>query len=109
MKNKYWLAGGRIFKNETIEHAVKRKLKEETNLKGKIKKLLGPYEFFSKEAAFNVKTGTHCLVAVALVEIKNIKQLKADKNHSNYKFFTKINKSWHHYLKQILKDSGFSY
>ncbi len=107
-KGQWWLPGGRIFKGETIAEAGKRKLKEETKLTGTIVKTVGPYETQFKEAPFGIKSGVHSINVVLVMNIKDITSLSADKDHSAAQFFSKIEKSWHPYLKQVLKDAGFS-
>ena len=107
LKNKWCFPGGRIYKNESFREAAHRKLKEETNLTGKIITLFGPYETMFKYATFDVKTGTHTINTVALVEVSDISSLKLDKNHSAYRFFSSIGKAWHPYIKRALKDCNF--
>lgn len=43
-KGSYALPGGKVDLNETVESAVLRELKEETNLEGKIRCLIGFYD-----------------------------------------------------------------
>lgn len=107
-KDQWWLPGGRIFKGETMQQAAERKLKEETNLTGKVIKMLGPYETIFPDAPFDIKTGVHSINVVFLMDVDNITQLTHDKDHAAHKFFSTIEKSWHPYLKQVLHDTGFS-
>lgn len=107
LKNQWCFPGGRIYKNESFREAALRKLKEETNLKCKIVRFFGPYETMFKDAPFDVKTGTHTINMVALVEVSDILSLKLDKNHSAYRFFSSISKTWHPYVKRALKDCNF--
>lgn len=107
-KGKWWLSGGRILKNEKMEHAAVRKTFEETGLKVKIEKKIGVYETMFKKGPFDsLKTGVHtvnvCFLATPLE--KNSK-IKIDETHSNFKWITKIDKNLHPYPKRVIKDSG---
>ena len=107
LKDEWCFPGGRICKNESFKDAAVRKLKEETNLKCKIIRFFGPYETMFKDATFDVKTGTHTINTVALVEVSDISALRLDKSHSAYRFFSSIDKTWHPYIKRALKDCNF--
>lgn len=108
VQGQWCLPGGRIFKGETIEQAAWRKLKEEANIvSGKIIKKLGPYETMFPDGPFGVKTGVHSINVIILIETDDITSLKQDKNHSEVKWFSRIDKGWHPYLKQVLQDCGF--
>lgn len=54
-KGEWWFPGGRVFKNETLDDAIIRKSKEETNLDVVIEKQLCVYEtIFEKKHTVNV-------------------------------------------------------
>lgn len=105
---KWWFPGGRIFKNETLKEAIKRKLKEETGLKPKKIKLLDSYEYFNETGYFS-NTNTHAISFVFLAEVSPaaVKAVKLDSQSSEWKWFDKIDPRWHPYLKRFLKESGF--
>lgn len=107
LKGVWFMPGGRIFKGENFVQAAERKLKEETNLNGKIIGFFGPYETMFDEANLGVTTGTHTINVVALVEVADISGIKIDGYHEGYKFVDKIEENWHPYLKQALKDCKF--
>ncbi len=107
LKDQWCFPGGRIHKNESFKEAAKRKLNEETNLNFKFIKLFGPYETMFPDALFGVKTGTHTINTLALVEVSDIHHLKLDKSHSESKLFSKIDKNWHPYVRKALKDCNF--
>ena len=58
----YFVPGGRIRKNEKIDYALTRILKEETNISNKLnyldKKLLGVYEHFYEDNFLTTKQGS---------------------------------------------------
>lgn len=66
LKGQYWLPGGRVFKNETLEDAVKRKMKEEIGVEVSIIKLAGFHEYLYKENEFGLDS-IHTLSAVFFV------------------------------------------
>jgi len=66
LKGKFWLPGGRVFKNERLEQAVTRKMKEEIGIDVKIIKLAGFHEYLFKENEFGVDS-VHTLSAVFYV------------------------------------------
>lgn len=109
-EERWWVPGGRILKGERLDEAVKRKIKEEVGLDVIDIKFIGIQEYFSDKTVFeNVKTGTHCIVGVYLVEVNG--EVKLDSTSSDYKW---IGKRWFEtnreklddYVKKALKDSG---
>jgi len=108
-KEKWWLVGGRVFKNESLESAAQRKVQDEIGIVvNKVETLIKGYELFFKEDPYGHGNGTHVIVACFLSEIKNIKNLKLDKFHYEYKLFKHFDNNWHHYLKECLQQVGFS-
>lgn len=104
-KDQWWLPGGRLWKNETLEQCAWRKLKEETNMdNGKIIVRVGPYETMFKEAPFDITTGVHSVNVAFLIEVDDTSNLKFDKNHSGAQWFGKMEQYWHIYLKQVIRD-----
>jgi len=108
-KDKWWLVGGRVFKNESLESAARRKVKDEIGLVvEKVEKIITGYELIFKEDPFGHENGTHTIVACFMSEIENTENLKLDNFHSQYKLFKHYDNNWHHYLKECLKRAGFS-
>lgn len=107
-KNKWWFPGGRILFNETLKSAVKRKLKEELNIK-KLKniKFLGVKETKFKKGKF--KKPVYCINNLFLAELNENDCLKisADKTITEYKWFKSISRGFHPYIKKNLKLAGF--
>jgi colanic acid biosynthesis protein WcaH len=108
-KGKWWFVGGRVFKNESLEQAIRRKVKEEIGLTSRnVEKIIGGYEIMFKEDPFSHGNGTHNNVTCFLSEIENIDNIKLDNLHYQYKLFTNYRIEWHHYLKECLSTAGFS-
>ncbi len=126
-KDKWWVQGGRIFKNESLLEALQRLAHREVGCKVKILKNLGAYEYFSKASVFSgVKSGTHCLVACFLVEpvldsAEKLKEEKSarksfspimafspvlDKTHSQAKWISRIEEDLDPYVKQLIENAG---
>ena len=115
-KDFYFTIGGRIFKNESIEYARERILKEELNIKNVNEfKFLGIFEHFYKDSIFGSEISTHYINLAYEIEINEIKitDLKnlPKKQHSEYKWFKKeeILKSneVHKYVKDYFKGSRY--
>jgi len=66
LKGEYWLPGGRVFKNETLEQACIRKMKEEVGLDVKIISFAGLHEFLFEENELGLDS-IHTLSAVYYV------------------------------------------
>jgi len=66
LKGQYWLPGGRVLKNERLEDALHRKVKEEVGLRVKILSTAGFYEDFYKENELGIDS-VHTTAVVFLV------------------------------------------
>lgn len=107
-KDKWWFPGGRVFFNESLNSAVRRKLKEEINIKKPKKiELLGVGETKFKKGRFNKPY--HSINSVFLAEIKEkeASKIKINSTSSNYKWFQKIPKGLNPYLKHFLGKANF--
>ncbi len=96
---KLWLIGGRVLYGESLEHAIKRKVKEETGLNVRIIKQIGVYTVF---------TGIqkrHNIAVDYLVE-KTGGALKLNGEYSTHIFIKKLDKKLHPYVYAVLRDSG---
>ena len=103
---KWCLPGGRVLKNETLNQAVTRIVKKETNLKKfKIAKIITASEFFSRTSAFG--PSTHTISSVFLVIIASHQALRPDSQSSELCWFSKIDKKWLKYARDLLKLAGF--
>ncbi len=104
IKGKYWMPGGRVYKNESLGKAVKRKCLEECGVKVKNYKKVGVIEYIKEEAPFNnIKSGIHVVSIVyeILIDSKNILM---DSQHDDYKWVSFEN--FPKKLKEMLK--GFN-
>ncbi|MFH1894574.1 MAG: NUDIX domain-containing protein [Patescibacteria group bacterium] len=108
LKNKWWFPGGRVLFGESLNSAVLRKLREETNVKKAKKiKFLGIGELKFKRGQFNGPI--HGIVCVFLVEIdKNrTNNVRPDRTSSQVRWFDFIQRNFNSYLKKNLKLAGF--
>ena len=82
----YWFVpGGRIIKNETICHALKRISKAEVglDLSTEIHNLFGVYEHIYEDNFFNVKgINTHYVVLAFAIQLQQDIEVKPDEQHS---------------------------
>lgn len=107
-KNCWWFPGGRILFGEKFKQAIRRKLKEELRIENfKNIKFLGIGETFFKKGYFG--NSIFSVNNVFLVEISKEESTKIepDKTILNYKWFRKIPKNIHPYLKKFLKLTDF--
>ena len=108
-KDKWWLVGGRVFKNESLESAARRKVTEEIGLSvNSLVRLIEGYELLFKEDPYGHGNGTHTVVTCFMSEIETIKNIKLDDFHSHYRIFRHYKNDWHHYLKECLAQAGIS-
>lgn len=105
-RNKWWIPGGRILKNETLKNAAVRLLREEIGLKGKIVRFLGFEELFHSPGYFP-GANAHNIVFAFKIKISGGKKPTLDGQNSNAEWFSKINTSWHPYVKKVLRKAGF--
>lgn len=105
-KGEWWVVGGRVYKNETLEAAAKRKAREEVGLEIELVRKVGFYETFFKTAKVPVKGGTHTVNVVFLARSRK-GQVVLDKNHSDFRWCSTIEEGWHPYMKALLSDAGF--
>lgn len=105
----WFFPGGRVLKNELAKDAAIRKLKEEAGLFSKNLKMLGFYEYLSKEGIFKgVSTHTPCVAFLAKVSEKDKNKVILSPQNEDFRWFSKIEKNFHPYLKKFLKIAGFN-
>jgi len=103
-KNQWWFPGGRVLKNEKLRDAVKRKLFEETGLRGKsIKPLIFDETIFEKSSIKGINA--HTINLCFSIEVDN-DQVVLDNQSSEYKWVDKIEEKWHPYVKKVIEYSG---
>ena len=107
-RGKWFLPGGRVFKMESLENAVARKAKEELGIRVTRKDvsflMLGTV--MSNTAAFS-KDQFHAIIGVYKIAIKKKELVKPDAQHSELKWFSRIQSNWHPYVKEALRTVGF--
>ena len=96
VKGEWWFAGGRIKKGETFEEALRREVKEETDLDIDIIRFIGIYNRIFPER--------HDITLEFLCRCRHEKVVLNDE-HSEYKFCKKIPPDIHPDLRNIIKDS----
>ena len=111
-KNKWWIIGGRVLKGESLKDAMIRKVKEEIGVDVKILKMIGVYETIFPISRFDInnrKIGAHTISICFLVEPnkKNFK-LRLNEEYNGYKTIARLDKSFHPYIKKVLRDSGLN-
>ncbi|MBI5421087.1 MAG: NUDIX domain-containing protein [Parcubacteria group bacterium] len=107
-KGKWFLPGGRILKMETLDQAVMRKAKEELGIRVTKK----DFEFLKLGTVVSRKTPFgegqfHAVIGVYKLTIKKKDAVKADTQHSDLQWFSKIQSNWHPYVKEMVRVAGF--
>ena len=102
-REQWFFPGGRIYKGETILKAAIRKAKEEMGMRISAKNLsvlgVGETIFDGK----GIDKARHSVNIVYLVKVNNKTKFHFDKTqHSEVKWFSKIDSSWHPYVKEFL-------
>ncbi len=92
LKNKFWMVGGRLQKNELIEEGIKRKLKEEVNIEVGLIKYLGHFEEFFKNTEQKINGNFHSISFVFLVFVNSKIKIDIDNQSLKYKWFIKLPK-----------------
>jgi len=67
LKGEFWVPGGRLLRNERLEEAVHRKMREELGVDVEIIKNLGFFEEFFDKTAQNAEGGFHAVSFLYLV------------------------------------------
>ncbi len=106
LKEKFWLPGGRIYKNEKSEDAAVRKALEECGLNVKIEKKIGSYDLMEEVGPFDdLKGGVHTVGIVFLASItKNNQPIVLDSQSLHYKWVDKSDKTLDPRLYSLLEE-----
>jgi len=107
-QGKWWLVGGRINKGEHLRHAALRHVRIETGIPNAvIVKLLGAGEGFFRGSAQG--PSSHSIGIVFLVKVPYKEIIKpADSENAEFAWFSKIDKKWAPYVKEMLGLAGFT-
>jgi len=89
LKGEWWVPGGRVYKGEKLEDAIKRKIKEELDIDIQIKGAVGYYEDQFEKNPLNVESGLHTLGIVFETKPQSL-DIKLDDQSGDWKFFDKI-------------------
>jgi colanic acid biosynthesis protein WcaH len=111
-KGYYFTIGGRIFKNETIQNAKHRILKEELNLFEKRESIfIGIFEHFYTDSVFGKDISTHYINLAYLLEFDIIINNLPLNQHNKYIWLDKeeiLNRDdVHKYVKDYFKGSQY--
>jgi colanic acid biosynthesis protein WcaH len=89
-KGMWCVPGGRVFKNETLMSAVKRKLKEEVGLDEVPPMVfLGIYEHFYADSAVGNGISTHYLAVGFAFQIQDKSIIRPCNQHGEFKFIAR--------------------
>lgn len=80
-KNEWWFPGGRLLKNERLEDAILRKVKEETNIDANIDKFLGTTETIFNTGPNNIPV--HTVNFTYLLNF-DLAEIKIDNLHTDF-------------------------
>lgn len=111
-KGQWWIPGGRQQKFESVEEAIRRKIKEEVGLNIKVEKMIDVQDvIFDKTAFPKVKTGVHYLARIYLARLidKN-QEVQLDSSQENYiwadkKWFEQNKNQLHKYVIDTINKS----
>jgi len=104
-KGQWWVIGGRLDKNETMEQCALRKCKEEIGLDVVIEKKIGVYDEFFDTSIQGPSTHTVC-VAFLATPIGNIDDFAVDSTSDSGIVTNVIDERLDPYVKRLLVDSG---
>jgi len=97
-KDLWFTPGGRIFKGETLEQAVKRVLHEETGLH--------PTSITQISTMSHMWPEVHTVTTIYRVEVDTDK-VKPDQQHRDYRWINTMEDDLHPYLAEMIENSGF--
>ncbi len=94
-KGMWWFPGGHIQKGESLDEALHREVKEETNLEIRIERLIGVYNRIFEER--------HDVTLVFLCSTRD-SEVCINDEHSAFKFFKCLPSNLHPYLYDTIRD-----
>ena len=90
LKGQWWVVGGRVHKNETLEQAVLRKVKQEIGLTVHELDPLGYYEDRFEKNSIRLDSPLHAVSVVFSTVIDDQQVLKLDSQSLEWKFFKEL-------------------
>jgi colanic acid biosynthesis protein WcaH len=90
LKNKFWMVGGRLYKNEMLADGIKRKVNEEIGVKKCSIKYVGFFEEFFNKTEQNINSNFHAISFVYKALINSKTKIKIDNQSIEYKWFKKL-------------------
>ena len=107
-RGQWFVAGGRVFKNEPLAEAASRKLREELGLKvpsARLKFLTIGETTFQDSSHGGSK---HTINVVFLLHLSRKPKTRVyRRHHSEVRWFSEIGPDWHPYMRMILTAAGF--
>ena len=90
LKNKFWMVGGRLNKNELLIEGIKRKLKEEVGIKKGLIKYVGFFEEFFKKTEQKINGNFHTISFVYIAYVSSKTKIIIDEQSKDFKWFNKL-------------------
>lgn len=91
LKGVWWVPGGRVLKGEALEHAAKRKVREELGIRIKVLRPVGYYEDKYRKNSFDLNTELHTIGIVFLARPLSLK-VRLDAQSLSWGFFQRLPK-----------------
>ena len=85
LKGEWWVPGGRVYKGETMEMSLKRKVKEELGIEIRSLKAVGYYEEHFEASEIPSRTGIHTMSVVFICSPRSL-EIRLDNQSSDYTF-----------------------
>ena len=104
-KGKWWVVGGRLHKDETMEQCAIRKCKEEVGLDVVLEKRIGVYDEFFDTSIQGYPTHTVCVAFLAR-PVGKISEFTVDSTSDSGIVTNVIDERLDPYVKRVLVDSG---
>jgi colanic acid biosynthesis protein WcaH len=93
LKGQWWVVGGRVYKNETLEQAVLRKVKQEIGVTVHALEPIGYYEDRFEKNSIKMDSPLHAVSVVFSVVIDGQQTIKTDGQSLEWKFFKELPKA----------------
>lgn len=106
-KGEWFWPGTRLYKGEELEEGARRVGREELGIEVELKELLGVYDHFWDEDAFEEVDSKHTVnVVFRATTDENLDEISLDSQHSDFKLVNSIEPELHEYVKEYMRDSG---